>query len=205
MAKEDETPPPPPPPSNEFHSALTISNIKNSIPLTLDYEKVQYSNWVELFDNHVCAYNVLDHIDPTVSRPKDISDALWIRLDAIVKQWIYGTISVELLQTILKPKSTARQTWDRLREIFQDNKTTRAVYLETQLNELHLDSLPNVTAYCQQLKNLADQLANVDQPISDQKLFLRLIAGLNKTDYDTDDCTDRSFTLPPYGSFSPFT
>ncbi|XP_021747884.1 uncharacterized protein LOC110713745 [Chenopodium quinoa] len=187
MAKDDDsTPPPPPPPSSpEFHPALTMTNIKNSIPLTLDYEKVQYSNWVELFENHVCAYDVLDHIDSNTPRPSNISDILWNRLDAIVKQWIYGTISKDLLETILGRKSTAKETWDRLKDIFQDNKSTRVVYLETQLNAVHLDGFQNVTAFCQHLKSLADQLANVDQPISDQKLVLRLVAGLNITDFDT--------------------
>ncbi|XP_021738378.1 uncharacterized protein LOC110704872 [Chenopodium quinoa] len=149
MAKDDDNSSPPPPSSPEFHPALTVTNIKNSIPLTLDYEKVQYSSWVELFENHVCAYDVLDHIDPKTPYPSNISETLWNRLDAIVKQWIYGTISKDLLETILGRKSTAQQTWDRIKDIFQDNKT------------------------------------NVDQPISDQKLVLLLVAGLNKTDYDT--------------------
>ncbi|XP_021729397.1 uncharacterized protein LOC110696419 [Chenopodium quinoa] len=113
---------------------------------------MQYSNWVELFENHVCAYNVLDHIDPDTPRPTDVFDALWKRLDAIVKQWIYGTISVDLLQTILLRKSTTQETWN---------------------------------PYCQRLKSISDQLANVDQPVSDQKLVLRLVAGLTKIDFDT--------------------
>ncbi|XP_021763063.1 uncharacterized protein LOC110727763 [Chenopodium quinoa] len=185
MAKYVETPPPPPPPANEFHPALTVNNIKNAIPLILNYENVQYSNWVELFENHACAYNVLDHIDLKTPRPSDISDPLWTRLDAIVKQWIYGTISVDLLTTILSLKATTQQIWDRIKEIFQDNKSTRAVYLENQFNAIHVESFPNVTAYCQQLKSISDQLANVDQPVSDQKLVLRLVAGLSKSDYDT--------------------
>ncbi|XP_021749891.1 uncharacterized protein LOC110715611 [Chenopodium quinoa] len=184
MAKDDDSTPPPPP-TSEFHPALAVNNIKNAIPLVLDYEKVQYSNWVELFENHACAYNVLDHIDPTVSRPTDVSAALWKRLDAIVKQWIYGTISTDLLNTILAPKSTAQNLWDRIREIFQDNKNTRVVYLENQFNLLHISNFSNVTAYCQQLKSIADQLANIDQPVSEQKMVIRLVSGLTNSDFDT--------------------
>ncbi|XP_021716361.1 uncharacterized protein LOC110684248 [Chenopodium quinoa] len=147
MAKDDDNSSPPPPSSLEFHPALTVTNIKNSIPLTLDYDKVQYSSWVELFENHVCAYEVLDHIDPKTPRPSNISETLWNRLDAIVKQWIYGTISKDLLETILGRKSTAQQTWDRIKDIFQDNKSTRAVYLKTQLNAILLDAYPNATAF----------------------------------------------------------
>ncbi|KAL2923147.1 Retrovirus-related Pol polyprotein from transposon TNT 1-94, partial [Bienertia sinuspersici] len=76
-------------------------------------------------------------------------------------------------------------TWDRLKAIFQDNKHTRAVYLENQFNSLHLSNFFYCSSYCQQLKSLKDQLANVDHKISDQKLVLRLVAGLINTDYDT--------------------
>lgn len=153
--------------------------------MILDFEKVQYSNWVELFENHACAYNVLDHIDPNTTRPTGISDAMWTRLDAIVKQWIYGTISTDLLQIVLSRNSTTQETWNRIKNIFQDNKNTTAVYLENQFNNLHLSHFPNVTAYCQQIKTISDQLANIDQPISDQKMVLHLAAGLAKTDFDT--------------------
>ncbi|XP_021758660.1 uncharacterized protein LOC110723624 [Chenopodium quinoa] len=126
----------------------------------------------------------VNHIDSTVSRPTDVSDSLWKRLDAIVKQWIYGTISTDLLNTILAPKSTAQQLWDRIKEIFQDNKNTRVVYLENQFNSLHLSTFPTVTAYCQQLKSLADQLVNIDQPVTEQKLVIRLVSGITGTDFD---------------------
>ncbi|KAL2940924.1 Retrovirus-related Pol polyprotein from transposon TNT 1-94, partial [Bienertia sinuspersici] len=76
-------------------------------------------------------------------------------------------------------------TWDHLKAIFQDNKHTRAVYLENQFSSLHLSNFPDCSSYCQRLKSLKDQLANVDQDISDQKMVLRLVAGLINIDYDT--------------------
>ncbi|XP_021747901.1 uncharacterized protein LOC110713761 [Chenopodium quinoa] len=120
MAKDDETPTPPPPlPSTEYHPALSVNNIKNAIPVILDREKVQYSNWVELlFEVHCHAFNVLDHIDSTVAKPTDISSSLWLRLDSIVKQWLYGTISIDLLHTVLCRGDTAQQVWNKLKDIF---------------------------------------------------------------------------------------
>ena len=86
---DSSTPSPPTsplPPSPSFHPALAVTNIKNQVPLTLDIEKVQYSSWTELFKCTAGAYNVLDHIDPTTPKSKDIDDQLWKRLDYIVKQ-----------------------------------------------------------------------------------------------------------------------
>ncbi|XP_021717929.1 uncharacterized protein LOC110685711 [Chenopodium quinoa] len=188
MTKDSEhqtPPPPPPPPSTEYHPALSVNNIKNVIPLILDREKVQYSNWVELFEVHCHAFNVLDHIDSTVPRRSDVSDSLWRRLDSIVKQWIYGTITLDLLQSVLCKGDSAQQFWNKLKDLFQDNKNTRAVYLENQFNSLHLSNFSNISTYCRQLKSLKDQLAAVDQPVTEQKLVIRLVSGLINTDYDT--------------------
>lgn len=108
----------------------------------------------------------MDHIIPTLPMSSDKGketvtardDELWSRLDAIVLQWIYGTISNDLLHTILEPDSSAQQAWERLQSIFQDNKHSRAVYLENQFTQVQMDDFPNVSAYCQELKMLADQL-----------------------------------------------
>ncbi|KAL2933214.1 Retrovirus-related Pol polyprotein from transposon TNT 1-94 [Bienertia sinuspersici] len=171
--------------STEFHSALTVNNIRNAVPVILDYENIQYADWVELFENHLCAHNLLHHIDPHSPRPADISDSLWRRLDAVVKQWIYGTISSDLLKIILSRKSTAQQAWDRLKEIFQDNKTSRALYLEHQFNNLHLHNFPNCTASGQQIKSLADQLANIDHNLTEQKMVI----------VDTEMCLPKSRSM----------
>lgn len=171
--------------SSEFHPAFGVNNIKNVIPLILDREKVHYANWVKLFECHVHAYNVLDHIYSKTKRPEGLSDDLWKRLDSIVKKWIYGTISSDLLETILEKGATAQQIWNKLKEIFQDNKLTWVVYLKNQFNSLHSSNFPDISSYCRKLKILQDQLANVDQPVSEQKLAICLVSGLTNTDFDT--------------------
>ncbi|XP_074298675.1 uncharacterized protein LOC141629596 [Silene latifolia] len=115
--------------SPSFHPAYSISNIKNFVQITLEAENVHYASWAELFLNTARAFDVLDHIAP----PKDVvinKDDQWNRLDAIIKQWIYRTISIDLLHTILEPGSTAQATWNRLKDISNDNRNIRAVMLE---------------------------------------------------------------------------
>ncbi|KAJ9564721.1 hypothetical protein OSB04_000687 [Centaurea solstitialis] len=168
-----------------FHPAFTVSNIRNAIPLMLNQTDDHYASWVEFFNIHVCAYNVRDHIDEKAPRPTDVDDATWDRLDALVKQWIYSTISPDLGHSIMKPGAKALDLWKSLQEIFLNNKTTRAVYLEEQFNNTRLASFANVTEYCARLKNLADQLDNVGNPVSETKMVLQLISGLTKGEYDT--------------------
>lgn len=161
-----------------FHSALAVSNIKNLIPIILDVSNTKYNSWAELFKVAARAHRVLDHIDPAVARPADIDDALWDQLDAIILQWIYATISSNLLLTILEPNSTALLAWTRLKNIFQDNKASRVVYLQNEFARCRLESFSSIFAYCQHLKDLADQLANVDSKISDRQLVIQLIVSL---------------------------
>ncbi|KAI3694502.1 hypothetical protein L1987_77468 [Smallanthus sonchifolius] len=174
-----------------LHPAVTVTNIKNFIPIVLEMENGQYTSWVELFKIHCHAFEVIDHILPPTPAPitsskdkakeEDVAAAekLWPRLDAIVLQWIYGTISNDLLHTVLKPGATAAQAWQALESIFIDNRSSQALYLENRFSNIKLDSFPNVSAYCQELKTISDQLSNVEAPITNQRLVLQLIAGLN--------------------------
>ena len=128
------TPSPPPPVKLDFHPTLVVSNIRNNIPIILDMETDQYGTWAELFHLHATSHRVLHHIDPSLPRhkpsPSDLDYEQWVTLDATVLQWIYSTISIDLLRTIMQRGSTAQETWTRLANIFQDNQNARAVTLE---------------------------------------------------------------------------
>ncbi|XP_021990303.2 uncharacterized protein LOC110886769 [Helianthus annuus] len=191
---------------NKNHPALMVTNIRNFVPFTLEMESGQYNSWAELFKIHCRAFLVYDHIDasvqpPTLSetqtnssdkekdatpKPKVVSQDdidLWYRLDAIVLQWIYSTISNDLLHTILKTNATALEAWTSLQDIFQDNKNERALFLEHKLVTTRLENYPNMSAYCQAVKMLADQLSNVGAPVTNQRIVLQLIGGLTSA-YD---------------------
>lgn len=177
------------------HPAITVTNIRNFIPFTLEMESGQYTSWAELFRIHCRAFQVANHIDSSAKPPPSTPSSstateadktkaasefeAWSRLDAIVLQWIYSTISNDLLHTILKPNTTASQAWTALENIFQDNRNTRAIYLDSKFVSTRLDQHPNVSSYCQAMKMIADQLANVGNPFNNQRLVLQLIAGLN--------------------------
>ncbi|KAI3764159.1 hypothetical protein L2E82_14162 [Cichorium intybus] len=179
------------------HPAITVTNIRNFIPFTLEMENGQYTSWAELFRIHCRAFQVGNHIDSSFKPPSATPSSVtateadktkataefeaWARLDAIVLQWIYGTISNDLLHTILKPNTTASQAWSALENIFQDNQSTRAVYLDSKFVSTRLDQHPNISSYCQAMKMLVDQLANVGNPVSNQRLVLQVIAGLNES------------------------
>ncbi|XP_062086327.1 uncharacterized protein LOC133792435 [Humulus lupulus] len=137
---------------SKIHPATTVTNIKTAIPITLDLESGQYNNWATLFKLHAHAHLVLDHIIPpteVAAAMMDAETATWKKIDDIVTQWIYSTVSLDILNTIIAPDDEAKDAWNRVVDLFQDNKNTRVVHLETQFTNTHLRDFPNVAAYCQ--------------------------------------------------------
>ncbi|XP_055800382.1 uncharacterized protein LOC129869797 [Solanum dulcamara] len=72
------------------------------------------------------------------------------------------------------------EAWNRLRDIFQDNKHSRAVTLEYNFTHVDMADFPNVSVYCQHLKSLVDQLKNVGSPVGNDRLVLQLVLGLTE-------------------------
>ncbi|XP_021769818.1 uncharacterized protein LOC110734034 [Chenopodium quinoa] len=170
---------------SSFHPALTVTNIKHNIPIVLELQNSQYSTWAELFKIHPRSYKVLDHIIPLPKEKAKVpvtdeeKDA-WSTLDAVVISWIYSTISNDLLLTIIEPDATAMEAWERLRDLFQDNQNSRALTLEQEFSTMKMEDFPNVSAYCQHLKSLSDQLRGVAAPVDNNRLVLQLVSGLTE-------------------------
>ncbi|GJU17585.1 retrovirus-related pol polyprotein from transposon TNT 1-94 [Tanacetum coccineum] len=156
---------------------LAVNHIVNSIPV-LEMETDQYTSWAELFRIHCRAYDVIDHLTSnTPPPPKDKEPAMtpetWSRLDAI-------------------------KAWDRLKDIFQDTKHLRVLSLEHLFSNTQLDNFSNISSYCQELKMLVDQLANVSTPVSNQRLVLQLIAILNESYDGVATIIQQSDPLPTF-------
>ncbi|XP_021971101.1 uncharacterized protein LOC110866056 [Helianthus annuus] len=140
---------------------------------------------MELFKFHSVAYRVINHIDDTP--PPESADPTytdWKELDALVSQWIYSTVSDDLLTRILDTEASARTTWLKLEKIFLSNKKAKAAALETRFVNLTLAACSSVDDYCKQLKDIANQLDDVDEPVTESRLVLQLVRGLSQ-EYDT--------------------
>jgi len=188
---------------NNFHAAFAVSNIKNHIPIVLEMEKDQYNTWAKLFLIHAHSHWILHHIVPSKDNttPTDTSSAEfehWTTLDSAVLQWIYSTISTDLLTTILEPDSAAMEAWNRLADIFQDNQNARAVTFEQEFSNTHMEDFLNVSAYCQRLKMLSDQLRNVGSPVINHRLVLQLISGLPEAYCSVATLISQSNPLPAF-------
>lgn len=137
-----------------LHPSLTMTNIKNHIPIQLVLETGLYSIWSQLFKTHCKAYRVLDHIIPSPtntfgsSTPSMADKEEWEYVNAHVLMWLYVSISRTLLLSIISKADTAQKAWDALQDLFQDNKNTRVLYLDDQFTHVQLSQFAYVNAYC---------------------------------------------------------
>ncbi|XP_074306461.1 uncharacterized protein LOC141641708 [Silene latifolia] len=188
--------------SPSFHPALAVANIRNHISVTLGMDNDQYPLWVALFTNHAKATRVLHHIisskGKSIGPSPDDDKELWETIDATVLQWIYATVTNDLLETIVEENSTAKECWDRIKNIFHDNQHSRAVTLEQEFSHISMEDFSTVSTYCQRLKSIADQLKNVGSPVSDSRLVLQLVSGLSSAYSGIGTIIRQSNPLPPF-------
>ncbi|KAI3760479.1 hypothetical protein L1987_50874 [Smallanthus sonchifolius] len=171
------------PKPHNLHPVYTVTNIQNKVHV-LDGVDITYPTWVKLFTLHATGYDVVQHIDGSPSPDKDSTDyPSWKKIDAVVLQWIYGTLTKPLLVRVLEDKSTAYEAWKRVQNLFLNNKGSRAAALQHELTNMTLAAMPNLEAYCQRIRELADQLTAVDCPINNTQRILYLVRGLPR-EYD---------------------
>ncbi|KAJ0836852.1 putative RNA-directed DNA polymerase [Helianthus annuus] len=190
--KTDQADPKP----QSLHPVYTVTNIQHKVRV-LDGVEVAYPTWVKLFMLHATGYDVVDHIDGSPAPATTAADyASWKKIDAVVLQWIYGTLSNDILVRVLEDKSTAYEAWTRVKTIFLNNKGPRAMALQHELTNITLASMPNLESYCQRIRDLSDQLAAVDCPLSNTQRILHLVNGLPR-EYDTT-ASILNQNLPPW-------
>ncbi|KAJ0495439.1 hypothetical protein HanIR_Chr12g0608781 [Helianthus annuus] len=125
------------------------------------------------------AYKVPNHIDGTPAPAENAADyPVWKELDALVLQWIYSTLSDDLLVRVLDTDNTAYASWKKIEKILLSNKKARATALETKFVNLTLDACSSFDDYCTRLQEIENPLADVEQPISESRLVLQLVRGL---------------------------
>lgn len=166
-------------------------------------ENVQYSTWAELFKIHARSHKVIHHIIPPEKGKEKVPSTdeekeLWTTLDSMVLQWIYATISDDLLNTIIEPDTMAMEAWNRLKDIFQDDKNSRAVALEQEFSHVNMEDFTIASAYCLHLKTLADELHNIGASVSNNRLVLQTVSSLMDSYHNVATLIRQSDPLPPF-------
>jgi hypothetical protein len=151
----------------------------------------------------VTTYALEDHLT-SASPSKDVT---WLRLDAMVLRWLYGSMAMDLVDHIMPtststdaPIAIAYTVWNAVHDLFNDNKKTREVYLAKEFRNVKQADL-SVGDYLNRQKAAADALAEVGAPVSDSDLITNIIKGFDQL---FNSIADIAPLLTPFPTFLNF-
>lgn len=98
------------------------------VPVVLDLASSNYK-WRGHFLVTLGKFALSDHV---LSDDPDSTLLDWSRMDCVVLSWLYGTISTNLVETVMEPGTTAHTVWHALEDQVVGNHETRAPYLDAE-------------------------------------------------------------------------
>ena len=159
---------------NLHAQAVSVQNARSLVPTVLDTAG-NYPRWREQFLLAVTKYSLLDHVhSDSVSALAD-----WTRMDAVVKSWLYSTVSADLADAVIDHRASAREAWLAIEDHFLGNQETRALHLDAKFRAFAQGDL-YITEYCKRFKKMADDLADLNEHVTDRTLVLNVLRGLNE-------------------------
>lgn len=158
-------------------AVLQTVNIRSHVLVTLELANPNYDEPRCFFDAFLEKFGLTSHVSsPPTSEQRHDSD--WRLRDQCIVSWLYISIAKDVCDIVRAPKATAYRVWAAIREQFRDNELHRAVYLEAEFRNLVQDDM-DITQYTGRLKQLADALRDVGQPVRETSQVLNMLCGLS--------------------------
>lgn len=111
------------------------------------------------------------------STPQDDDEEEMETMDSHIKYWFYSVCDAILLQIISSNDCIAKDLWDKLGEIFLNNKMSRMLQLQEKFLNTKKGS-SSFTEYCHQLKNLSEAFKDFDSKINEIELVIQILCPL---------------------------
>ncbi|XP_073366517.1 uncharacterized protein [Aegilops tauschii subsp. strangulata] len=147
--------------------------INQHVPLVLTLTPPNYTQWRTLFEVMFAKSGVTDHI---VDPPRAAAP-YWLQDDAHIVSWLYNRVSPEIFGLVHQRNATAAQLWASIATLFLENAEHQAVFLATEFRRIEQGS-SSVIAYFARLKDCADRLADLGEPVTDRDQVLNMFRGL---------------------------
>jgi hypothetical protein len=92
---------------NLHAQAVAVNNIRSLIPIVLDADSSTFNCWRDQFLLNLDKFSLQDHVDldALASSPN------WDRMDCVIKSWILGSLTDDLIEITSSQGGTARDTW----------------------------------------------------------------------------------------------
>lgn len=149
--------------SQELSLSQKLSGNDNFILWNTQVLRILWTHWL------------LAIIDGSLLKHSDSDAAVhWDRLDQIVLAWILISLSLAILAQVVD-KSTAREAWLTLEQIYGTSSRSRIQLLKSDLQSLQKGSR-SVHDHLQAAKSLSLALASAGKPVDEEDLILWTLA-----------------------------
>jgi len=111
-------------------STLTLLNIHNHVPVTLNMDDGNFRQWRSFFTLTFQKFGLVSHVDGTVDAAAMIDDPEWLQVDSYIVQWLYSTMSKDIWSDVYRPQNSAYTAWSAITGQFLDNSLQRAMYTQ---------------------------------------------------------------------------
>ncbi|KAL7611472.1 hypothetical protein Lser_V15G14136 [Lactuca serriola] len=153
-----------------------ITNIKSYVPLLLNLDRLNYDSWKELFKTHCIGYSVYNHLDGSSPEADETNLS---KVDNIVKQWLYGTLTQSVLHSIITSDASAAQVWNVIENLFHENKESKAMELDDELHTISIGDSSIIDCYAR-IKSISDLLISIGFPVPKRNLAIYALNGLSQ-------------------------
>ncbi|KAF5470848.1 hypothetical protein F2P56_011336, partial [Juglans regia] len=152
-----------------------------------------YLNWISQLLPVLCSNDLFEFVDGSEPCPDQfLCDSkgkltnninqeyvLWNKKDQFVLGWLNATLTDKVLPSV-SGFTSAQQVWDSLAKRYASHSPAHEQRLKCQLQTLQQGN-KTCTNYLATAKSLADQLAVVGKPESENDLLSYVLSGLNST------------------------
>ncbi|RVW27791.1 Retrovirus-related Pol polyprotein from transposon RE2 [Vitis vinifera] len=142
-----------------------------------------FPQWRAQFEALLIGYDLLDYVTgiSQCPSPSDLSvSALhkthWVRQDKLILSALLASTSPTITPLIATAKMS-HEAWQKLNTLYASKSRTRAMQLKEELTLIQRGNRP-ISDYLHAVKSLADEIAIIDHPISDDDLTLYMLNGL---------------------------
>lgn len=172
------------------------SNVHILSSVTLKLNDSNYLLWKTQMESLLSSQKLLGFVNgaaaaPTPTRQVTQGEAqieepnpqheAWFCSDQLVRSWIYGTLSEEVLGTV-HTLATSKEVWDSLAENFNKSSLAREFSLRRSLQLLSKKD-KTLAVYCRDFKSICDSLSAIGKPIEESMKIFGFLNGLTR-EYD---------------------
>ncbi|XP_041020409.1 uncharacterized protein LOC121262040 [Juglans microcarpa x Juglans regia] len=141
-----------------------------------------FPQWHTQFETLLIGYNLLDYIEGTLQFPSSASTSAdelrktyWVRQDKFILSTILASTSPSITPLIATVE-TSHEAWKKLKILYTSRSRTRAMQLKEELPIIQRGNR-SIIDYPHLVKALANEIAIIDHPISNDDLTLYMLNG----------------------------